>query len=59
MKKDLFQMYDLECLLGDFKDDFDIEGIIADATEIDEDGDRVWTDISDEEMNAILERHEK
>lgn len=58
MKKDLFQMYELECLLGDFKDDFDIEGIIEDATEIDEDGDRVWT-VSDDDLNVILERHEK
>ena len=58
MKHNLFQMSELDALLGDYKQDFDVEGIIADATEIDEDGDRVWTDISDEEMNAILERHD-
>lgn len=58
MKDNLFQMSELEALLGEYKDDFDIDGIIDDATRIDADGDRVWTAFGDE-LNDILARHEK
>lgn len=58
MKQTLFQMAELEALLGDFIQDFDVDGIIADATEIDADGDRVWT-VSDDELNAILDRYDR
>lgn len=58
MKDNLFQMSELESLLGDYKDDFDIDGIIDDATRIDADGDRVWTAFGDE-LNDILARNEK
>lgn len=58
MKKNLFQMSELDALLGDYRQDFDIGGIIADATEVDADGDQVWRDLSDDELNAILERHD-
>lgn len=57
MKDDLFQMSELEALLGDYRQDFDVQAIIDEATEVDEDGDRVWTAFGDE-LNAILERHD-
>lgn len=57
MKKNLFQMYELEAYLGDFVDDYDIDGIIEDATEIDSDGDRIWTAFG-EDFHAIVEAHD-
>ena len=61
MKENLFQMCELEALLGDYKDDFDIDGIIDDATEVREDGNRYWIAFDDElnELNDILARNEK
>ena len=53
-----FERYDLECLLGDFIDDFDIEGIIDEATDVDNNGNRYWI-VDDEQLNVILEAHEK
>lgn len=57
MKENLFQMYELEALLGDQKSDFDIDAIIAEATEVDADGDRVWT-ASDGDLYDIIARHD-
>lgn len=57
MKENLFQMSELEALLGDYKQDFDVQGIIDEATEIDADGDRVWTVFGDE-LSEVLERHD-
>lgn len=55
---DLFQQYELDALLGEFKGDFDVDGIIADATEVRADGNRYWVAKGDE-LSAIIERHEK
>lgn len=57
MKENLFQQYELDALLGDHADDFDIDGILEDATEIDEDGDRIWTAFGDD-LYAILESND-
>lgn len=57
MKENLFQQYELDALLGDYADDFDIDGIIEDATEVDSDGDRIWTAFG-EDLYAILEAHD-
>lgn len=57
MNENLFQMYELEALLGDFIGDFDVDGIIADATEV-RDGKRYWTVFGDE-LNVVLAKHEK
>lgn len=52
----LFQEYELDALLGDFKDDYDVEGIIEDATIVCDDGNRYWKKLTEEEMNEILEK---
>lgn len=57
MKDNLFQMYELEALLGDQASDFDIDAIIAEATEVDADGDRVWT-VFGEDLYEIIARHD-
>lgn len=57
MKENLFQMSELDALLGDYKQDFDVQDIIDEATEIDADGDRVWTVFGDE-LSEVLERHD-
>lgn len=57
MKENLFQMYELEALLGDQASDFDIDAIIAEATEVDADGDRVWTAFGDD-LYEIIARHD-
>ena len=49
----LFQEYELDALLGDFKDDYDVEGIIGDATIVC-DGNRYWKILTTEEMNEII-----
>jgi len=60
MAKALFQEDVLEALLGDYRDDFDIDGIIEDATYIDySDGNRYWKDMDEDEMNEILMKHDK
>lgn len=43
-----FQEYELDALLGDRKEDFDVEGIIAYATKPCSDGNRYWTVDEDE-----------
>lgn len=58
MDENLFQMYELDALLGDYKDDFDVDGIIADATEVRENGNRYWIVFGDE-LNKVIEQHEK
>ena len=57
-RSDIFQMHELDALLGDFKDDFDVDGIIQEATEVDpSDGNRYWT-ASGDKLAEIIERHE-
>ena len=58
MKKNLFQMYELEAYLGDFIEDFDVDAIINESTDVDSDGDRVWTATGDDFIE-IVKRHEK
>lgn len=53
----LFQRHELDALLGEHAGDFDVEGIIADATEVDGDGNRRWTAFGDD-LCAILEAHD-
>lgn len=56
----LFQEYDLDALLGGFKDDFDTEGIIDDLTEVDyRTGNRYWKNLSEDEMNKVFQAHAK
>lgn len=58
MTKNRFEMAELEALLGDYIADYDVDGIIADSTEMDyRTGERYWTVFGDE-LNAILDRHE-
>lgn len=55
----LFQQCELDELLGEFADDYDVDGIVEDATEMDyKTGNRYWV-VSDDELNAIIEAHEK
>lgn len=55
----LFQQYELDDLLGEFADDYDVDGIVEDATEMDyKTGNRYWV-VNDDELNAIIEAHEK
>lgn len=58
MKDELFQMHELKSILGDYAGDFDMDGIIRDATEVRADGNRYWT-VFDEDFTAILHKHEK
>ena len=53
-----FEQCELDALLGDFKDDFDVEGIIAEATEPCSDGNRYWI-VEGDELNAIIMSYEK
>lgn len=53
-----FEQYELDALLGDFKDDFDVEGIIAEATKPCNDGNRYWV-VEGDELNAIIKSYEK
>lgn len=53
----LFQMYELEAYLGDYVEDFDVDAIIDEATEIDySDGNRYWIEGID--LNEIAMRHD-
>ena len=57
MKENMFQMHELEAFLGDHVEDFDIEAIIGEATEIDcSDGNRYWKEGID--LNAICQKHD-
>lgn len=58
MKTNLFQRYELDALLGESADDFDVDGIIEDATTVDDDGDRIWTAFGDD-LYAIIEAHDQ
>lgn len=56
---ELFQEDGLDALLGDSKDDFDIDGLIDDLTEFDYNtGNRYWKNISDDKLNEILAKHD-
>lgn len=56
---ELFQECDLDAMLGDFKDDFDIDGLIDDLTEFDyRTGNRYWKNIGDDKLNEILAKHD-
>ena len=57
MKQNLFQQYELDALLGDYADDYDVDAIVEEATEVDADGDRVWTAFGNE-LDDIIERHD-
>ena len=57
MKTSLFQRYELDALLGENADEFDVDGIIEDATTVDDDGDRIWTAFGDD-LYAIIEAHD-
>lgn len=57
MKENIFQRHELDALLGEYAGDYDVDGIIADATTVDDDGDRVWTKSGDD-LYAILDRHD-
>ena len=56
-KRKPFERYELDVFLGDFANDFDIDAIIDEATEIDGRGNRVWRDNID--LNEICARHDR
>ena len=60
MTKSIFQMCELAAYLGDFVDDYDIDAIVEEATEIDySNGNRYWIeDIRDEDFAEIVRRNE-
>lgn len=52
-----FEMYELEAFIGEFINDYDVEAIIDEATEIDyRTGNRYWKDGID--LAAMRERHD-
>lgn len=53
-----FEQCELDALLGDFKDDFDVDAIIEEATRVCDDGNRYWT-AEGEELNEIIRMCEK
>lgn len=53
-----FHQYELDALLGDFANDYDIEAIIDAATKVTNDGNRYWV-VDEDELNGILESCEK
>jgi len=57
-KVEQFQQYELEVLLGEFVDDYDVDGIIEDATALCGDGNRYWT-VDEDELNEVLEENLK
>lgn len=57
MERKPFEMYGLEAYLGDYVDDFDVEAIVDEATEIDyRTGNRYWRD--DIDLAAICAKHD-
>lgn len=58
MKTNLFQQYELDAMLGEYADDFDIDGIIREVTIVDRDGDRIWKDLDDDDLYRIIEEHD-
>lgn len=62
ISKHAFSMDELLSILGGFEDDYDIPGIIAEATEVDpETGERFWTTgaLSSDDLWEICERHDR
>ena len=58
MDKSLFQRYELDAYLGESVDDFDVEAIIEDATEVDyRTGRRYWREGID--LAAICKTHDR
>ena len=56
--KNTFQEHELDAFLGE-PEDFDVEAIIDEATEIDyKTGNRVWA-VDTDELNEIAERNRK
>ena len=54
-----FDYWELDAYLGDFVDDYDVDAIIDEVTEIDyRTGNRYWKDLTDEELWAICEAHD-
>lgn len=51
-----FEQYELDALLGEFSDDYDIDGIISDATKATNDGNRYWI-VDGDDLNDVLEMH--
>lgn len=52
----IFQQYELDAYLGDFSGDFDVDAILAEATEVRPDGNRYWKE--DVDLAEICERHD-
>ena len=61
MERKLYQEHELEAYLGEHMEDFDVEAIVDEATEIDpRTGNRYWKDgIDDVDIAEICERHDK
>lgn len=58
MKKEIFQMYELEAFLGESIDDFDIDAIIDETTETSsKDGNRYWK-VDADELAEIAASHD-
>jgi len=53
-----FEQYELDALLGDFKDDFDVDAIIEIATKVCADGNRYWV-VEGDELTEIIKDCEK
>ena len=54
--RSIFHQYELDAYLGDFADDFDVDAIIDEATEVLPDGNRYWVDGID--LAEICARHD-
>ena len=58
MKNTLFYIDELYEFLGEFAEEYDIDGIVEDATFMDyETQMRYWNDISEEELFEICQNH--
>ena len=53
-----FDRHELEALLGEFVDDYDVDGIIEVATALCDDGNRYWK-VYGEELNEVVKQFEK
>lgn len=53
----LFEEYELEAYLGDFVEDYDVEGICQEVTII-RDGKRYWKQMQDSDFEQIIRKHE-
>ena len=54
--RSIFQQYELDAYLGDFADDFDVDAIIEEVTEVDRNGNRFWKE--DIDLAEICQRHD-